>query len=224
MDLGGIAKGYALDRGAEILRREGIKEALLNAGGDILALRGKGKSPWSIGIRHPRDSKGILATLELLDYAPTLVAAASSYDSSLPAALGGDGGETAGLEMLGNLYLVGTWPPFESDAPGMKLLRDNLDRYGPADLGVDPFFFIGYTQAATFHLILEEALESGDLTRAGVWEARNRIGDVDFGFGAGPASYDGDRVPIVADVLAVPAPAGDAQFGMMPVGSYYPTR
>lgn len=69
LDLGGIAKGYALDKGAEALRREGIQQALLNAGGDILALGGKGKDPWIIGIRDPRDPNGLLGSLEARDVA-----------------------------------------------------------------------------------------------------------------------------------------------------------
>ncbi len=66
LDFGGIAKGYALDRAAEILRQRGIKNALINIGGNVMALGSKGKQPWSIGIQHPRAS-GPLATLALYD-------------------------------------------------------------------------------------------------------------------------------------------------------------
>jgi thiamine biosynthesis lipoprotein len=69
LDLGGIAKGYALDQGKKILLEEGIQQALLNAGGDVLALGMKGKAPWSIGIRDPRDSEGIIATVKIADAA-----------------------------------------------------------------------------------------------------------------------------------------------------------
>ena len=168
----------------------------------------------------------IVATLDLLEYRPTVVATSQSYDASLPAALGDQGGEAAGLELMSNVYLAGTWPPFEGDAPGMKLLRDNLARYDtrlPQEF-VDPWLFLGYTQAATFHLILEEALVAGDLTREGVWEARDRLGEVDFGFGNGPVRFDEDRVPVVNDVLSVPAAPIDSLFGMVPVGPYYSTR
>ncbi len=169
----------------------------------------------------------MVATLELLDYRPTLILTAQSYDASLPAAVGADGDETTGLEALNNLFVIGSLPPFESEAPGMKLLRDNLARFDsrvPDRAIVNPWFYLGYTQAATFHLILEEALSEGDLTREGVWSARDRLGDVDFGFGAGPSRYDEDRIPVVADVISVPASSTESLFGMMPLGNYYSTR
>lgn len=66
LDLGGYAKGYALDRAAEILRKQGIRNALINIGGNVLALGRHGKRPWRVGIQHPR-KPGALATLELHD-------------------------------------------------------------------------------------------------------------------------------------------------------------
>jgi thiamine biosynthesis lipoprotein len=66
LDLGGYAKGYALDRAAAILREQGINNALINVGGNIMALGQHGKRPWRVGIQHPRKA-GALATLELHD-------------------------------------------------------------------------------------------------------------------------------------------------------------
>lgn len=66
LDLGGIAKGYALDRASEILRQHGIRNALINIGGNVMALGTKGKQPWSVGIQHPRSPEP-LATLALYD-------------------------------------------------------------------------------------------------------------------------------------------------------------
>jgi thiamine biosynthesis lipoprotein len=66
VDLGGYAKGYALDRASELLRKQGIHNALINIGGNILAIGQHGKHPWRVGIQHPRKS-GALATLELHD-------------------------------------------------------------------------------------------------------------------------------------------------------------
>ena len=168
----------------------------------------------------------IVATLDLLDYAPTVIASSQSYDASIPAALGDSAGEEAGLELLTNVYLVGSLPPFEGSSPGMKLLLDNFANYDsrlPTEV-IDPWFFLGYTQAATFHLILEEALAGGDLTREGLSAARDRLGEVDFGFGAGPARYDESRVPIVADAISIPTASTEALFGMTPISSYYSTR
>jgi FAD:protein FMN transferase len=66
LDLGGYAKGYALDLAVATLRREGVNNALINIGGNILALGSKGGHPWKVGIQHPRRA-GALATLELHD-------------------------------------------------------------------------------------------------------------------------------------------------------------
>ncbi|MGA7596076.1 MAG: FAD:protein FMN transferase [Gallionella sp.] len=66
VDLGGYAKGYALDRAADILRKQGIRNALINIGGNILALGQHGNRPWRVGIQHPRKS-GALAILDLHD-------------------------------------------------------------------------------------------------------------------------------------------------------------
>lgn len=66
LDLGGYAKGYALDRAAAVLRARGVRNALINIGGNILALGKKGDQPWRVGIQDPRGS-GPLATLSLYD-------------------------------------------------------------------------------------------------------------------------------------------------------------
>ncbi len=66
LDLGGYAKGYALDQAAKILREQGVKNALVNIGGNIIALGAHGDKPWRVGIQHPRSAKP-MATLELLD-------------------------------------------------------------------------------------------------------------------------------------------------------------
>lgn len=54
LDFGGYAKGYALDRASGFLRRRDMTGALINIGGNIMALGTKGGRPWQIGIQHPR--------------------------------------------------------------------------------------------------------------------------------------------------------------------------
>ena len=66
IDLGGYAKGYALDRAAAILKQQGIHDALINIGGNVMALGTHGSRAWRVGIQHPR-KPGPLATLELHD-------------------------------------------------------------------------------------------------------------------------------------------------------------
>jgi thiamine biosynthesis lipoprotein len=66
LDLGGYAKGLALDEAVAILKRHGIENALVNIGGNVIALGRHGDRPWRVGIQHPRQP-GTLATLDLLD-------------------------------------------------------------------------------------------------------------------------------------------------------------
>lgn len=66
IDLGGYAKGYALDEAARILKRHGVRNALVNIGGNVLALGRHGERSWKVGIQHPRKA-GIIASLELND-------------------------------------------------------------------------------------------------------------------------------------------------------------
>ena len=63
-DLGGFAKGYAVDKAIAHLRAIGVKNAIVNAGGDLRAIGSKGGQPWVIGIRHPR-GEGALARVEV---------------------------------------------------------------------------------------------------------------------------------------------------------------
>lgn len=64
LDLGGYAKGYALDLGIAYLRAQGIEHALINIGGNIMALGLHGNKPWKVGIQHPRQPNAI-ATVDL---------------------------------------------------------------------------------------------------------------------------------------------------------------
>jgi FAD:protein FMN transferase len=71
LGLGGIAKGYIVDRAANVLRHAGVDAFLVQAGGDLY---GAGKkpdgSPWVSGIRDPRGAEGsFFATIELDDHA-----------------------------------------------------------------------------------------------------------------------------------------------------------
>ncbi len=64
LDLGAIAKGYAVEKSIKDLRKQGIENALINAGGDLCGIGNQGKRPWRIGIRNP-SGEGILASIEL---------------------------------------------------------------------------------------------------------------------------------------------------------------
>lgn len=66
LDFGGYAKGLALDIAAQELRAAGVRNALINIGGNILALGRKGDHAWHVGIQHPRKPTAI-AELDLQD-------------------------------------------------------------------------------------------------------------------------------------------------------------
>lgn len=69
IDLGGIAKGYAVENGATILRRLGIVHAEVNAGGDSRILGDHKGRPWVVGVQDPRDEKRIVVQIPLVDEA-----------------------------------------------------------------------------------------------------------------------------------------------------------
>ena len=69
IDLGGIAKGYAVDRCIQLLQTLGIRNALVTAGGDSRMIGDRWGRPWTIGVRDPRRTDGVVALLPLEDVA-----------------------------------------------------------------------------------------------------------------------------------------------------------
>jgi thiamine biosynthesis lipoprotein len=77
IDLGGIAKGYAVDRAFELLKSLGYRNLIINAGGDLRVGGLKNNQPWSIGIQNPRESQKLLARISISD---TAVATSGDYE------------------------------------------------------------------------------------------------------------------------------------------------
>jgi thiamine biosynthesis lipoprotein len=69
IDVGGIGKGYAVDRCIAILQSLGITHALVTAGGDSRIIGDRDGRPWIVGIRHPDDPNKIVTRLPLVDTA-----------------------------------------------------------------------------------------------------------------------------------------------------------
>ncbi len=68
IDLGGIAKGYAISEALKVLKSNGVSSALIDAGGDVYGLGKKGSRLWKVGIKDPR-GEGILGYVEVEDLA-----------------------------------------------------------------------------------------------------------------------------------------------------------
>jgi thiamine biosynthesis lipoprotein len=69
IDLGGIGKGHAVDRGIAVLQARGISRALITAGGDSRIVGDRFGDPWVIGIRHPDRKNEVIARIPLEDAA-----------------------------------------------------------------------------------------------------------------------------------------------------------
>lgn len=69
IDLGGFAKGHAVDNATALLRERGIAHAHVSAGGDSRVIGDRRGRPWHIAIRHPRRADDVVAVLPLEDVA-----------------------------------------------------------------------------------------------------------------------------------------------------------
>lgn len=77
VDLGSIAKGYGVDRAVDVLRAQGITQAVVDVGGDLYALgRAPDGEPWRIGIQSPFDARALVGELRVADQA---VATSGTY-------------------------------------------------------------------------------------------------------------------------------------------------
>jgi thiamine biosynthesis lipoprotein len=77
IDLGGFAKGHAVDNAAAILTRHGIHHAHVAAGGDSRVIGDKRGRPWTIGVRDPRRANRLVALLPLVD---TAISTSGDYE------------------------------------------------------------------------------------------------------------------------------------------------
>lgn len=77
VDLGGIAKGYAVDRAIAILERAGVDQAAVSAGGDSRIIGDRRGEPWSVGVRDPRHEDRLAVVLPLID---TAVSTSGDYE------------------------------------------------------------------------------------------------------------------------------------------------
>ena len=77
IDLGGIGKGHAVDRGIAILQSMGVTHALVTAGGDSRIIGDRFGKPWIVAIRHPDDKTKVIAKIPLVD---TAISTSGDYE------------------------------------------------------------------------------------------------------------------------------------------------
>ena len=77
IDLGGFAKGHAVDNAVRLLQQRGIANAIVSAGGDSRVLGDRRGRPWTIGIRDPRRPGEVVAVLPLED---TAISTSGDYE------------------------------------------------------------------------------------------------------------------------------------------------
>jgi thiamine biosynthesis lipoprotein len=77
VDLGGIGKGHAVDRGIAVLQQRGVERAMVNAGGDTRIIGDRFGRPWIVGIRNPDDGGKVALRLPLTD---TAISTSGDYE------------------------------------------------------------------------------------------------------------------------------------------------
>jgi len=80
INLGGIAKGFIVDEGIRVLKESGVKNAIINAGGDMYCMGNGLGNGWRVGIRDPEDSRKVMARFRARDKG---IATSGSYERSL---------------------------------------------------------------------------------------------------------------------------------------------
>mgnify|MGYP003349578856 FL=1 len=65
--LGGIGKGYAVDRGVALLKERGLRDFMIQFGGDLYVAGRNGDTPWTLGIADPRGSHDAFASVDMTD-------------------------------------------------------------------------------------------------------------------------------------------------------------
>ncbi len=166
LDFGGYAKGYALDRAIKFLRRQDLVGALINIGGNIMALGLKGEQPWRIGIQHPR-KPGPIALLPLFDGE----AISTSGDYERYFMLNGkryahlidprSGCPAAGMQSSTVLVTGGEYPGTLSDASSGPLFIQGADNWRQlaGQLGVTSAMLIDDSGAIHLTEEMQERLE-----------------------------------------------------------------
>lgn len=167
--LGGVAKGYALDRAGELLQAAGFSDYLLYAGGQVLVHGRRGDRPWRVGIQHPREPRhfafveiedGSLATSG--DYEHAYTYEGRQYHHIIDPKTGFPSELSASVTLIAKTALwadaVDTAVFIMGPAHGLEALRSAPG--GPFDAAaVDPTMHLHLSEGMSKRLVMTAAVE-----------------------------------------------------------------
>jgi len=171
--LGGVAKGYALDRAGELLQRAGFPDFLIYAGGQVLVHGKKGERAWRVGIQHPREPRhfafveiedGSLATSG--DYEHAWTHEGRTYHHILDPKTGFPSARTSSVTLIAKTALwadaIDTAIFIMGPAAGLKALKNAPG--GPFEATVvDPAMHLHLSDNIRSRLVLTAAIEPDGL-------------------------------------------------------------
>lgn len=142
IDLGAIAKGYAADEAARILKEAGVKHALLNLGGNVLVIGGKSdESPWRIGLQDPRVEETGHEHFSIVEVKDKTIVSSGDYERYMV-----DIYEETGIRYH-HIFNPKTGYPAESDLMTCSIIEDSsID----ADTLSTILFIMGHEQGFKF--------------------------------------------------------------------------
>jgi FAD:protein FMN transferase len=144
IDLGGIAKGFALDVAARAFARPGVRAGLIGIGGSLYAWNAPpGEDAWRVGVQDPSEGSSIIATLKLRGRA---VATSGNYENFFT-----EGGRT-----YGHLMDARTGRPAETDILAVTVVADS----GMDADAVSTALYVGGSQRAADLLAVSHRLEA----------------------------------------------------------------
>ncbi len=139
----------------------------------------------------PTVTAKIIATGHALGYDPQWILQSPAYSPLLL-------GVPALVPLLSRTWVVSQGASWgDTSQPGMKQMLDDVSKYA-SDQKPDGFFEFGYTESKITYAILKKAIESNDITRAGLLTAFESLKNVDLGGLLPPVNYGtspNDRVP-----------------------------
>jgi ABC-type branched-subunit amino acid transport system substrate-binding protein len=154
----------------------------------------------------PTVTAKIIATGHALGYDPQWILQSPAYSPLLL-------GVPALVPLLSKAWVVSQGASWgDTSQPGMKQMLDDVTKYAP-DQKPDGFFEFGYTESKITYAILKKAIESNDITRAGLLTAFESLKNVDLGGLLPPVNYGtspNDRVPTRDSVVFAVDPSQPA--------------